>query len=97
MTLRADYPNWQLRALEARANLEVTVGLEEREEPDLRLLVDSFQDEVVAHVLVSVEHVGSRLAYEDDVDQLLGCVAMLGQKRVLLHVHIIHDVLKASC
>ena len=79
------------------ADLEVPVRFKQREETYLRLLVDPLQYEVVAHVLVPVEHIRCRLSHQYNIDEFLGGVPMLREKRVLFHVHVVQDVLQASC
>lgn len=58
--------------------------------------MDALDDKVIAHVLVPVEHITSGLADKHDVNKFLRCVTMLGEERVLPHVHIIKDVVDAS-
>lgn len=96
MALRAHYPDWQARALEILAHLEVAVRFKECKEADLRLAMNAFDDEIVAHVLVTIENVARCLAYEDNVDELLRSIAVLCEKRVVLHIHISDDALDPS-
>jgi hypothetical protein len=79
VTLRADNPNGKPRALKVLPNLEVPVSLKKSEEAYLGLLMDALYYEVVSHVLVSIKYVAGCLSYKDDVDKLLGSVAMLGK------------------
>ncbi len=64
--------------------LEVPVGLEQRQEADLGLPMNALDDEVVAHVLVAIEDVAGGLAHQDNVNEFLGSVAVLGEQGVLL-------------
>ena len=58
--------------------------------------MDALNDKVVSHVLVPIEHITRGLANQHDVYEFLRCVAMLGEERVLPHVHINKDVVDAS-
>jgi len=58
--------------------------------------MNSLDDKVVAHVLVTVEHIARGLADKHDVYEFLRCITMLCEERVLPHVHIIKDVVDAS-
>jgi hypothetical protein len=96
VTLRAHYPYRQFGALEMSAYLEVPVRLKQREEAYLRLLVDPLEYEIVAHVLVPIEHIRCRLSHQDNIDKFLGGIPVLREKRVLFHVHVVQYVLEAS-
>jgi hypothetical protein len=78
------------------AYLEVPVRLKQREEPYLRLLVDPLEYEVVAHVLVPVEHIRCRPSHQDNIDEFLRGIPVLREKRVLFHVHVVQYVKQAS-
>lgn len=96
MALWADYPDRQFWTLQVLTDLEVAICLEESKEADLWLFVDALYDEVISHIFISVEHIAWGLANEYDVDKLLWSIAMLCEKRVLLHVHVTQYVSESS-
>ena len=51
--------------------------------------MNALDDKIVTHVLVPIEHITGGLADKHDVYELLRCITMLCEKRVLPHVHII--------
>ena len=59
------------------AHLEVPVRFKKREETYLRLLMDAFQNKVVAHVLVTIKNIWCRFSHQDNIDKFLGGIAVL--------------------
>jgi hypothetical protein len=51
--------------------------------------MNALYDKVIAHVLVSIEHITGGLADKHDVYEFLRCITMFSEEGVLPHVHII--------
>jgi hypothetical protein len=62
VALRAYDPDRHLWTLEILADLEIPVGLEESEEPDFALLMDTLNDEIITHVLIAVKDIACCLS-----------------------------------
>ena len=90
--LGADYPDGKFGLLEALADLEVSIVLVQSQESHFSLIVDAFEHEVVAQILVSVMDIGPGLASEHEVDDLLRGVSMLIDESAVDQVHIRSDV-----
>ena len=85
--LLADYPGWENRAFHVLAHLNVLEHLEHSQEPKLRPLTNPL-DPVVVYHFVTVEAVGTRLASNEHVHQLLGAVSVVTDQGVFFVVHL---------
>lgn len=72
-----------------RTHLEVSISFEKSEEANLRLLMDTFQNEVISHVLVTIENIWCGLSNQNNIDKFLRGIAMLCEKWIIFHVHIV--------
>ena len=68
MAFRADNPNRQNWFLIIIADLKVTVVLVKGQKADFRALLDTFEGEIVAHLLVPIVHVCSTFTHEHCID-----------------------------
>ena len=79
--------------LQERSYFKVAVVLKEGEKANFWSPLDSFENQVAAHVFVAVVSVCWALAYKHSVDQFLRRVAVFIDEGDAVHVHVVRKFL----